>query len=134
MYQCEAFFGAGEFYHHEHVTEGYFTALGNLIDSDQRFRRTVPREVMMGGADRAWEEEARGMMHAVVDEMFDGTTFARRTQKVIRGGMLQHLERVTKVAQSRNRQSRNRDASGGGGSNNKRRRGSKNMAQSREEL
>ena len=75
-------------------------------------------------------------MHAVVDEMFDGTTFARRTQKVIRGGMLQHLERVTKVAQSRNRQSRNRDSSGvsGGGSNNKRRRGSKNMAQSREEL
>ena len=62
----EAFLGAGEFFRHEHVSESYFRALGNLIDNDKRFRETLPKWFLdtdvtsvdhAGSRVRAWDDE-----------------------------------------------------------------------------
>ena len=39
----EAFFGADKHYRHDHVVEALFTAIGNLAEGDNEFRKSVPR-------------------------------------------------------------------------------------------
>ena len=90
----EAFFGAGDVFRHEHVLEGYYTALGNLVDRDERFRQALPRDFMIGGYNRTWENIARNMFHDLVDEMLDKTSFVRRTQRLVRGYFLKWIERM----------------------------------------
>jgi len=87
----EAFFGSGLMFRHEHILEGYYTALGNLIDRDERFRQALPREFMLGGYNRTWEHLAKNLFHDLVDEMFDKTAFVRRTQRLVRGQLLQWI-------------------------------------------
>ena len=81
----ESFFGAGAFFRHEHVFEGYFQALRQLMDKDVRFRQGLPSSMIKNEEDDKvdWKEMARSMMHTVVDEMFSQTDFAEETQRYV---------------------------------------------------
>ena len=63
----EAFFGAGRDFSHEHVVEGYFTALGNLIENNSQFREALPRALLRGDKDGkgVWKSRVREMLHQV---------------------------------------------------------------------
>ena len=88
----EAFFGAGEFFHHDHVVESYYKALGNLIDKDIRFRETLPIDFMKDdatyglngdGASDAFVQGVRDRMYTMVDEMIDETSFIKRIRRLM---------------------------------------------------
>ena len=92
----ESFFGAGAYFRHEHVLEGYYEALRNLVDKDLRFRRGVPSSLINNeeGGNVDWKEMARSMMHTIVDEMFSNTDFAEEIQRYVQELFEQHHRAV----------------------------------------
>ena len=123
----EAFFGAGQFFRHDHAVEAFYEALGNLIDKDLRFRQTVPQAVVAPApADmnrQHWREEARARLHSIVDEMIDGTQFLNRTQRLMRATLQQHVRKLRATAAAAMRGGGNDGdvATPGGGRKRKRR-------------
>ena len=107
----EAFFGAGEFFRHEHAMESYYTALGNLIDKDIRFRRTLPTSFMSedeehklsgDGASAAFVDDVRDRMHALVDEMIDSTSFIKRVRRLMLLTKAKHNQVLKEVVKNAN--------------------------------
>ena len=91
----ESFFGAGEFFRHDHVVESYYKALGAMIDEDKRFRSGVPAALMSGeGNQLPWKNKARKMMHDLVDKMFDGTDMLRNIQNLYQRTQLHRNTRI----------------------------------------
>ena len=97
----ESFFGAGAFFRHEHVFEGYFQALRQLMDKDVRFRQGLPSSMIKNEEDDKvdWKEMARSMMHTVVDEMFSQTDFAEETQRYVQRNYLNSIVELYDKAQ-----------------------------------
>lgn len=80
----EAALGAGVQHRHEHVVEGFYTALGQLINTDVALRRSVPASSLQEGdgshGGREFKAEMRRLLHRVVDEMVDHTETVERVQ------------------------------------------------------
>ena len=120
----EAFFGAGEFYQHQHVTEAYYRALGNLIDKDSRFRETMPMSFLHAGPKfvvtdngaswsggnveeedeeeedeeaRAFVQMAKDRMHAIVDEMFAATPMVQRVRRMLAQTKHRHNQQLAAI-------------------------------------
>lgn len=100
-FQWEAFFGGGAFFRHDHVMEGFHTALGQIVDKDLRFREGVPTSMLeldeeeedkgSRSSVKEWKSTAKTLMHAVVDEMFENTDFAETTQEYFRNNLLANV-------------------------------------------
>ena len=88
----EAMLIGGQFFRHEHHLESYYTALGNLVDKDLRFRKSIPPELMQSRDKGVWGEHIRTMLHAIVDEMVDNTELPSRLSNLMHG-MKAHHER-----------------------------------------
>jgi hypothetical protein len=117
----EAFFGAGEFFHHEHAIESYYTAIGNLIDKDIRFRETLPMSFMTDdeenqligeGSSPEFVAQVRDRMHVLVDEMVDSTSFIKRVRRLMLMTKAQHNEALKKVVESAREMAGERDQVG----------------------
>ncbi len=95
-FQWQAFFGSGAFFRHDHVVEGFYTALGQLVDHDKRFRKGVPTAMLYQENDdlvessnsSGWKKMAKTLMHAIVDEMFEHTDFAETTQTYFKHNLM----------------------------------------------
>ena len=72
------------FFRHDHIIESYYKALGKKIDTDERFRAGVPRELISGNGNQVvWKQNMKTMMHDLVDSMFDETDLYDNIQKII---------------------------------------------------
>ena len=105
----EAFFGAGEFFHHEHAVESYYTAIGNLIDKDIRFRETLPMSFLADdeefqltgeGSSPEFVAQVRDRMHTLVDEMVDSTSFIKRVRRLMLMTKSQHNNNLKDVVEN----------------------------------
>ena len=65
--------GNGERGNGARIWKAFQEALAEKVDTDQRLRRTVPRDVIVGKEDGidAWKEEMKKILHGVVDDMFE---------------------------------------------------------------
>jgi hypothetical protein len=111
----EAFFGAGEFFRHDHVVESYYRALGNLIDKDIRFRETLPIDflkvkeetessaILGEGATSEFVSSVRERMHTMVDEMIDSTPFIKRIRRLMLLTKSIHNNQLKSVVESATR-------------------------------
>ena len=114
----EAFFGAGEFFRHDHVVESYYRALGNLIDKDIRFRETLPIDflkvkeetessaILGEGATSEFVSSVRERMHTMVDEMIDSTPFIKRIRRLMLLTKSIHNNQLKSVVDSATRNSK----------------------------
>ena len=104
----EAFFGAGEFFRHDHSVESYYRALGNLIDKDIRFRETLPMDFLKisaedskktigEGASPEFVAQVRERMHTLVDEMIDSTPLIKRIRRLMLLTKSNHNDQLKQV-------------------------------------